>query len=131
LGAELAVFLGGLDPRPRVIISHSYGATIGPELVAAAAADNVRQTPHGCHTIPGVNEILHREDWFRLLAPRPVQMVRGTDNSPGSELVTAFEVRVSHAFGALNAADRLEVLILPGEHEFFIDAAARFLERWL
>ncbi len=131
LGAELAVFLAGLDPRPRVIISHSYGAAVGPELVAAAAADNVRQTPHGCHTIPGVNEILHREDWFRLLAPRPVQMVRGVDNSPGSEIVKAFEVRVSQAFAALNAADRLEVLVQPGRHEFFVDAAARFLERWL
>jgi dienelactone hydrolase len=131
LGGELAVFLGALDPRPRVVISHSYGGAVGPESVAVSAADNVRQTPHGCHTIPGVNEILHREDWFRLLAPRAVQMVRGADNSPTPALVKRFEASVSQAFAALDGADRLEVLVHPGEHEFFLDAAVRFLDRWL
>jgi dienelactone hydrolase len=131
LGAELAVFFSGLDPRPRVIIAHSYGGTVGRETIVAAATDTVRQTPHGCHTIPGINEILHREDWFRLLAPRAVQMVRGADNNPGPHALEMFEASVSQAFAALAAPDQLEVLVLPGEHEFFIEAAARFLARWL
>ena len=131
LGGELAVFFGGLDPRPRVIIAHSYGGTVGPETVVAAATDTVRQTPHGCHTIPGVNQILHREDWFRLLAPRAVQMVRGVDNSPDPQALKGFESSVLQAYAALGAGDRLEVLVHPGEHEFFVEAAARFLARWL
>jgi dienelactone hydrolase len=131
LGGELAVFLAALDPRPQVVISHSYGGGTGPETVAAAATDRARQTPHGCHTIPGVNEILHREDWFRLLAPRAVQLVRGVDNSPRPEAVKTFETRVSQAFSALAAGDRFEFVIEPGEHEFFVEPAARFLARWL
>jgi hypothetical protein len=127
----LAVFFGALDPRPRVIISHSYGGTVGPELVDAAAADNVRQTPHGCHTIPGVNGILHREDWFRLLAPRAVQIVRGADNSPRAEVIKIFETTVLQAFAPFDAGDRIEVSVHPGEHEFFIEPALRFLARWL
>jgi dienelactone hydrolase len=131
LGGELAVFLAALDPRPRVVISHSYGGGTGPETVAAAATDRARQTPHGCHTIPGVNEILHREDWFRLLAPRAVQLARGVDNSPSPEAVRTFETRVSQAFAALGAAERFEFVIEPGEHEFFVEPAVRFLARWL
>jgi hypothetical protein len=131
LGGELAVFLGGLDPRPRVIISHSYGGTIGPEVVESAG-DDARQTPHGCHTIPGINRSLHSEDWFRLLAPRALQVVRGAENAPSRGTVVAFEAAVAEAFSNLGAAaEQFEFSVQPGEHEFFLEPAARFLARWL
>ena len=130
LGGELAVFLAVLDPRPRVIISHSYGGGIGPESVDASVAhDDARQTPHGCHTIPGINRILRREDWFRLLAPRAVQVVRGTENV--SQHVDAFSKSVTPAFDQLDAATRFEFSVQRGEHEFFLEPATRFLARWL
>jgi hypothetical protein len=43
----------------------------------------------------------------------------------------AFEAHVSQAFGALGAGDRFEVLLQPGEHEFFVEPAVQFLAKWL
>jgi dienelactone hydrolase len=129
LGGELAVFLAALDPRPRVIISHSYGATMGAESVNRTITDAVRQTPHGCHTIPGVNRILQREDWFALLAPRAVQVVRGRQNV--GRRADAFHSAMKNAFAQLDARDRFEFSVASGGHEFFVAPAAEFLARWL
>lgn len=131
LGAELAVFLAGMDSRPRVIISHSYGGAVGPVSVAEAAGDDARQRPHGCHTIPGINRVLHQEDWFRLLAPRPVQVVRGTQNVRPSPGVDAFKAAVSDGFRPFGARERFEFSIEVGRHEFFLEPAIRFLAKWL
>ena len=129
LGGELAVFLGVLDPRPRVIISHSYGGVLGPVSLPEPAEG--RQSPHGCHTIPGINSVLHQEDWFRLLAPRAVQVVRGSQNVSNPSTAERFVAAASMAYERTGARDRFEFSIEPGEHEFFTDAAVRFLAKWL
>jgi dienelactone hydrolase len=129
LGGELAVFLAALDPRARVIVSHSYGGTTGPESTDQTAVDHLRQTPHGCHTIPGVNRLVHREDWFALLAPRAVQVVRGRENV--SQRAPQFQDAMRNAFTRAGASDRFEFRVEPGDHEFFVAPAAEFLSRWL
>jgi dienelactone hydrolase len=129
LGGELAVFLAAIDQRPRVIISHSYGGSVGPESANEEATDDVRQTPHGCHTVPGVNRLLHREQWFALLAPRAVQVVRGRENV--GQRADAFQTLTTRAFEQLSAPDRFQFRIVPGGHEFFLEAAADFLAKWL
>jgi dienelactone hydrolase len=130
LGGELALFLGAVDPRPRVIISHSHGGSMGPELIAAAR-DDTGQAPHGCHTIPGINKVLHREDWFRLLAPRPLQVIRGAEDLGRRADVAAFEAATAQAFAQFGARDRFEFSVQPGGHEFFVEPAVQFLVKWL
>lgn len=129
LGGELAVFLGALDARLRVVVSHSYGGAIGATGIPESAADGGRQPPHGCHTVPGINRLLHREDWFRLLAPRAVQVVRGEGNvSPSA---AEFEAAARQAHERMGAPERFEFAIEPGGHQFFVEPAVRFLSRWL
>ena len=129
LGGELAVFFGVLDPRPRVVISHSYGGVMGPVSLPEPAEG--RQSPHGCHTIPGINRILHQEDWFRLLAPRAVQIVRGSQNVSNRSNAEKFAAAASMAYEQIGARDRFEFSIEAGEHEFFTEPAVRFLAKWL
>jgi dienelactone hydrolase len=129
LGGELAVFLGVLDERVRVVVSHSYAGSIGPTSISEQVTDEARQTPHGCHTIPGVNRLLWKEDWFRLLAPRPVLFVRGSRNV--SPRVEEFAAAVGEAFAPFGASDRIQFLVEEGGHEFFVAPTVRFLDRWL
>jgi dienelactone hydrolase len=129
LGAELAVMLGALDSRARVIISHSYGGLTGPASASYPVADDSPQTPHGCHTLPGVNRILWEEDWFRLLAPRPVLVVWGNRDQPPA--LDEFDPSVLQAFGPFGARDRFQFSLEEGGHEFFLGPTLQFLAQWL
>jgi dienelactone hydrolase len=128
LGGELAVLLGVLDSRVRVVMSHSYGGEVaGAE--SFDGTDEDRQTPHGCHTIPGINRIVEDQDWLRLVSPRPLLVVRGERNTPK----TAGDARrdVAAAFSALGAPERFSFETAPGGHEFYLEPTVRFLQRWL
>ncbi len=129
LGGELAVLLGVLDPRVRVVASQSYGGATGPTGGPREGDDGSKQTPHGCHTMPGVNAIVWQEDWFRLLAPRPVLVSRGKRNTPRE--ADAFVKAVRPAFDVAGAADRFAFGVEDGGHEFFVAPVVRFLEAWL
>jgi len=121
--------LGALDPRIRVVLSHSYGGTVGPLTIQDDEPDDAQQTPHGCHTIPGVNRILVQEDWARLVAPRPLLVVRGDRNTPADS--AAFEKRVREAYAAHGVGDRFLLEMAPGGHEFYLEPSVKFLARWL
>ncbi len=129
LGGELAVLLGVLDERVKVVASQSYGGAIGPIEVSDDGNDESEQTPHGCHTMPGVNAIVWQEDWFRLLAPRPVLVTRGRTNTPRES--EAFVAAVRPAFEASGARDRLAFAVEDGGHEFYVAPVVRFLEATL
>lgn len=129
LGGELAVLLGVLDERVRVVASQSYGGSVGPTLVADAASDHAEQTPHGCHTMPGVNELVWQEDWFRLLAPRAVLVSRGRRNTPRE--AEAFVQAVRPAYEAAGHAERFVFAVEEGGHEFYAAPVVRFLEAML
>lgn len=129
LGGELALLLGALDSRVKVTVSNSDGGAIGTRDDNEQVNDASDQTPHGCHTMPGINQVLLEEDWVRLIAPRPVLIVRGDRNTPGT--LNAFERLVSQAYLAHGATDRFRVTVEPGGHEFYLDATAEFLRRWL
>jgi dienelactone hydrolase len=129
LGGEMAVLLGAVDPRVRVVLSHSYGGSVGPATVDGNRTDDAEQTPHGCHTIPGSNRILHQEDWGRLLAPRPLLVVRGDRNKPAE--ANRFAEAVRQAYEAHGSSDRFDFAIEAGGHEFYLEPSVRFLSRWL
>ena len=129
LGGELAVLMGALDERVRVTVSNSYGGAIGATRENERLDDESRQTPHGCHTMPGINRILRQEDWVRLIAPRPVLVVRGDRNM--SRQTPEFKRLVSLAFESHGVASHFDVTITPGRHEFFVDPTEAFIARWL
>jgi dienelactone hydrolase len=127
LGGELAVFLGVLDTRVKVVVSQSYGGAVGP-VAEGRVDDETMPAPHGCHTIPGINRVLWQEDWFRLLAPRPVLVARGRGNTPRES--DEFEAAVAAAYEPA-VRDRFRFTIEAGAHEFFVESARRFLDTWL
>ncbi|BCS33189.1 hypothetical protein TBR22_A24160 [Luteitalea sp. TBR-22] len=129
LGGEIAVMLAVVDDRVRVVASQSYGGDTGPARVAGNDDDEAEQTPHGCHTFPGINTLLWQEDWFRLLAPRAVLVSRGRTNTPRK--ADAFKVIVGRAYADVGQADRFTFAVEPGGHEFFVEPVAAFFERWL
>lgn len=127
LGGELSVLLAGLDPRIKVVVANGYGGAAGPIVEDEDADDEASQTPHGCHTMPGINEILQGEDWARLIAPRPLAIVRG-DREPASRS-TAYGRLVREAYSS--TPDTFAFEVGQGGHEFYVDITARFLARWL
>ena len=129
IGGELAVLLAALDSRVKATVSNSYGGAIGVQDEDASGNDETDQTPHGCHTMPGINQVLLQEDWVRLIAPRPVLVVRGDRNTPRT--IDVFERLVLPAFRAHGATDRFRVAVEPGGHEFYPAVTAEFLQRWL
>jgi dienelactone hydrolase len=127
LGGELSVLLAGLDPRIKVAVANGYGGATGPIVEDDDSDDETGQTPHGCHTMPGINEILHGEDWARLVAPRPLLIVRG--NREQSSRSGEYQRLVREAYPS--AADAFGFEVGQGGHEFYVENTARFLARWL
>ncbi len=126
-GGELAIALAALDPRVRAAVSHSFGGGLGPETgVQAREPADFSNLPHGCHLFPGVNRILLREDWFRLIAPRPLLVTRG-----GVHDLQTLRAAVAQTYEQLAAPDALRVETLPGRHEFFVTPTIDFFNRHL
>jgi dienelactone hydrolase len=127
LGGELAVLLAGLDPRVKVTVANGYGGATGAMVEDADTSDDTGEASHGCHTMPGINEILAGEDWARLLAPRPLAIVRG-NREPASRS-DSYARLVREAYPA--NSDTFAFEVGQGGHEFYADITARFLAKWL
>ncbi|MFQ5845880.1 MAG: acetylxylan esterase, partial [Planctomycetota bacterium] len=125
LGGEIAVALAALDPRVRATAVSSHGGAVGPAAASRRAPAGRAAEPHGCHLIPGINAILHREDWFRILAPRPLLVVRGRLNLPAG--MESFTRAVRRAYRPLGAEDAFRSEAADGGHEFFVEPTIRFL----
>ena len=128
LGGELAVLLAGIDSRIKVTVSNGYGGATGPVVENEGADDALDEPPHGCHTMPGINKILMGEDWARLVAPRPLLIVRGS-HEPASRSIQYRDLAREAYPSAV--ADRFGFDVGEGGHEFFENITARFLMRWL
>lgn len=119
-GGELAVTYAALDERIKAVSSHSFGGRLGRR---SGVTGTKRDQPHYCHIIPGSSEFLHEEDMFLLAAPRPAQVVRGErdgfkDPDFGAGLLPAWR--------AFQLAHQVQVLTVPGGHEYFPEPAIEF-----
>ena len=111
------------DTRFKAVVVNSFTPPHGAFL-AAVARDRERQA-HFCSTMPGENRVLRQEDWFYLIAPRPLLLVHGeAEAHSGLEFVFA----AHKAF----AAGRYGRAVVPGAgHEFFTRETSEFLMRHL
>jgi len=122
LGGRLALAYAALDESVSPVIVQGYGGRLGPAL-GVAGGEHV-DPPHGCTLVPGANRILRQEDWFALVAPRPLLAVRGREESMQHD---ALADSVRPVFEAMDAADALGVEVGPRGHEFFVEPALAFL----
>lgn len=120
LGGELAVEYAALDTRVKAISFHSHGGRVGPYLGQLHAA---AKQPHYCHIIPGSNGILHQEDPFLLLAPRPTQGIRGDEEAFFQE---AFVEGLQRVWRLTDSPAAVDLQVAPGGHGYFVDPAIRF-----
>ena len=121
------MLLAGADPRIKVAVANGYGGATGPIVEDGAGDDEANQASHGCHTMPGINEILHGEDWARLVAPRPLLIVRGDRETSSRDTTYARLVREAY----LSGGEAFAFEVASGGHEFYLDLTGRFLARWL
>ncbi|NHN36710.1 hypothetical protein G8764_05325 [Pseudomaricurvus alcaniphilus] len=117
-GGEIAVQYAALDEQVAAVSFHSYAGGRGRVGALAAKAE----LPHLCHIFPAVDDWMAQEHWFWLLAPRPVQGIRGQSNQKG--FVERHEL---YASGWENK-EELKLELAPGGHEFFVDSAVAFFK---
>jgi dienelactone hydrolase len=125
LGGELAVEYAALDARVKAVSFHSHGGGVGPY---QGQSDAAAEQPHYCHIIPGSNGILHQEDPFLLLAPRPVQGIRGDEEAFFQE---EFVESLQRVWWLMDGSAAIELQVAPGGHGYFVDAAIRFFRKHL
>jgi len=129
-GAELSVEYAALDERIKAISFHAHGGRTGP--YPGKSEPGVGQ-PHYCHIIPGANRMMHREDPFLLLAPRPTQGLRGEEEPfPEAE----FEATLQRVWSLMGRAEALELRLVSGSagnraHTYFVEDSIRFFKRQL
>ncbi len=121
LGGELAVKYAALDPQTPFIISHSYGGRLkGPTI----RRSDPKKPPHLCHILAGDNSRYSQSDLMRMIAPRPLLMLRGARNTYAT---TDFVQEVSK-FWQRDSLTTIGV-VANGRHEFFVDETLSFLRR--
>ena len=122
-GAELALDYAALDPSIAAVALHGHGGDVGP--VRGMEGNG---PIHWCHLVPGHNRLLHLEDWYRLVAPRPLLVLRGSREGVALDALAA---RVRPIYTALGTPENFAARIEPGGHQFFAAPAVDFFRRHL
>lgn len=122
LGGELAVTYAAVDLRVGAVVVQAYGGSVGP--TPGELGRSEEDQPHYCHTIPGQNRLMHEEDVFLLVAPRPMLIVRGTRDIP---LLPEFGAILHRAYAGSGSDHSLWLRTPRGGHEFFLAPAVEFL----
>lgn len=117
-GGEIAVQYAALDEQVAAVSFHSFGGWRG-KLPALGVGEEL---PHFCHLFPVVDDWMFQEYWLWLLAPRPVQGVRGKFDQ--RRFTAQHDL---YAKGWLNA-EGLSLEVESGRHEFFVGTTVAFLK---
>ena len=126
LGGEMSVTYGVLDPRIRAVAAQGWsGETVGKEW--ARRGGELRHEEHLCHLVPGQNRMMRAEDWLLLAVPRPLLIVRGSDDLPAHDPAPLLRT----AYQALGAPGAFRFEVPRGVHEYFAEPTIRFLREHL
>lgn len=129
LGGEMAVVYAALDKRMKAVVFQAYGGNLGVQRGSDGKGSNyTNATPFQDHVIPGQNRYLYEEDFFLLIAPRPLLGVRGDRDYV---FRTTFPEVVGAAYRCLGMASAFEFSIVPGGHEYFVQPTTEFFKRYL
>lgn len=121
-GAEMSVTYAALDTRVRVVVAQAWsGEAVGKE--RGREGGHLDFDDDLCHFIPGHNQHLLGEDWFLLVAPRPLLLVRGDQERDPRD--PAHILRLAYA--SLGRPDAFRYTREPGVHEYFLEPAIAFL----
>lgn len=125
-GGEMALTYASLDPRIKAVVFQGYGGRVGP---LSGRKGRKEDQPHYCHFIPGFQQYFFQEDLAFLVAPRPLLGVRGTKE--GNYKKSDFEIEVSKAYKVLNDPPAFQIKKMKGAHEYFVQPAVEFFDKYL
>ncbi|MET0398936.1 MAG: dienelactone hydrolase family protein [Longimicrobiaceae bacterium] len=126
-GGEMSVALAAVDPRLRVVVAQGTEGGVGPH--DGYHRDANPGFPHVlCHFFDTPNRHVAREDPFLLVAPRPMLLVRGTEEGPEN---AAFLALLRSAYRRFGPDARFVDRTVPGGHEYFADPAIAFFREHL
>jgi dienelactone hydrolase len=124
-GGEMAATYAALDERIKVVVFQGFGPSLS---IQPGVTGTHEELPHYCHIIPNHNTLLLQEDIFLLIAPRPLLGVGGDQEYSG---IPEFSEVVNKVYKSLNASSLYRFEIIHGGHEYFIQPALRFFNRFL
>ena len=120
-GGTAALFTAAVDERVDVAAVSSYVCTFADSI---AAMDHCE-----CNYVPGVLGLGELYDVAGLVAPRPLVAVNGAEDHifPIEGTRRAFE-RLESVYAGADAADRCELHVGDGGHEYYPDGVWPFVE---
>lgn len=123
-GGAVTLFAAALDQRLRATVISNYFCTFRDSILAIRHCH--------CNYVPGLLQDGEMYDIAALIAPRPLLIATGADDPifPLPGVLEAYE-RVSDAYAALGAADRIDKHVFAGGHQVSGAKAYDFLGRWL
>lgn len=125
LGGEMAMWLGGMDPRMKVTVSSGFLTSV----------ENMRHQHCPCWDFPGFTENFGFSDIYSLTAPRPLLCQIGArETAPGG-----FPPNISHhemgeiqrAYATTSSGHLARLDIHPAGHEFDTPGGCEFIDRHL
>jgi dienelactone hydrolase len=124
LGCEHAMYVGALDDRVRAAVLSCCLWAIIPD------AKRISWCP--CLFSPGLFAAMDWPDIAALIAPRPVQLQFGDRDYVPLDLARQAQALLQRAYRLADAPEEaLNYDEFGGAHEFHIEAAVPFLQRWL
>lgn len=122
LGGEMAMWLGGMDPRIRAVVSSGF----------LTKMDQMEHNHCMCWKFPGLREIVDFPDIYSLIAPRPLMCQNG-EKEPADQFFVplareAFrEIQVIYA--DLYRPENVILDVHNGGHEIDLSSLVWFLEK--
>lgn len=123
-GGQMTLWTAAVEPRFKVAIVSGYFNRFRSSVMAMAHCV--------CNFIPGLARDLEMEDVAAIGAPRPILIQNGTRDPIFPIAATRRAVaRLREIYGVFDAADRVEVDIFNGDHQWSPRRVPAFLGKWL
>ena len=123
-GGTISLFAAALLPRLAYAMPSCYFCTFRDSIMSI----------HHCmdNYIPGLLKVAEMHDVMGLFAPRPVVIVAGRDDPifPVTATRRAFR-KLKAIYAACGAGDRCRLVVGPGGHRFYADAAWPVMQKLL
>jgi dienelactone hydrolase len=123
-GGTHTIYTTALDPRIRVAVVSGYFSSFRDALIERGCCP--------CQYVPNILTVADLIDVVGLIAPRPLLLENGTEDSLYTTDVVAAEYqKLQRIYAVAGAEDRLALDMFPGGHRWNGALAYEWLDRWL
>ena len=124
LGGEMAMWLGAMDPRMKVVVSSGF-------LTTMEGIDN--ENCCLCWKFPGLTDNFQFCDIFSMIAPRALICQNGElERAPGGfpiDVAKPEMAKIKDAYATFDASDKAVLDVHSGGHVYVVPSARAFIEK--